>query len=218
MSDTLQRITNNLRRPLPDLLAYLRDKVTSAFWRNSIARVGRGFHVCRGAQIQGGRFITIGDGFIAGQMLWIEAVQGWAGVTYEPVIEIGNHVTCSQSVHIAAIARVTVGDGVMFGSRIHVTDHGHGRYQGEEQDSPNIRPTLRQLAPGKAVLIERNVWLGDGVVVLPGVTIGEGTIVGANSVVSRDLPAGVIAVGSPAAPIKRYDKTNCNWIPITNPK
>lgn len=185
-------------------------------WRLSIARVGRAFHVCRGAQIQGGRSITIGDSFFAGQMLWIEAVQEWAGVTYEPIIEIGNYVTCSQSVHIAANARVTIGDGVMFGSRIHVTDHGHGRYHGVEQDTPDLRPTLRHLAPGRPVRIERHVWLGDGVVVLPGVTIGEGTIIGANSVVSRDLPAGVIAVGSPALPIKRYDPASGRWIPISS--
>jgi acetyltransferase-like isoleucine patch superfamily enzyme len=217
MNSILTRVVNNLRRPLPDLLAYLHDKIISLLWRRSIARVGRGFHVCRGAQIQGGRFITIGDGFIAGQLLWIEAVREYAGAHYEPIIEIGSHVTCSQSVHIAANTCVTIGDGVMFGSRIHVTDHGHGRYQGDEQDSPNLRPTLRRLAPGKPVRIASHVWLGDGVVVLPGVTIGEGTIVGANSVVSRDLPAGVIAVGSPAAPIKRYNATSGRWIPITDP-
>lgn len=215
MSNTVQRIVNNLRRPLPDLLAYLHNKILSALWKRSIAKVGRSFHVCRGAQIEGGQYITIGDGFFAGQMLWIAAVREYAGINYDPVIEIGHRVTCSQSVHIAANVRVTIGDGVMFGSRIHVTDHGHGRYQGDEQDSPDLRPTLRRLAPGRPVRIERHAWLGDGVVVLPGVTIGEGTIVGANSVVSRDLPPGVIAVGSPAMPIKRYDTTSGRWIPIT---
>ncbi|WP_416545683.1 acyltransferase [Limnohabitans sp. DCL3] len=218
MRNTLRRILNNLRRPMPDLLAYLSDKFWSALWMRSIAKVGRGFHVSSGAKIQGGQFISIGDGFVAGQMLWIEAVQEWAGVQYEPIIEIGKHVTCSQSVHIAANTLVTIGDGVMFGSRIHVTDHGHGVYRGNEQDRPDLRPTLRRLAPGRPVRIERNVWLGDGVMVLPGVKIGEGTIVGANSVVSRDLPSGVIAVGSPAIPIKRYDPITEHWIPIIDSK
>lgn len=216
MSGIIRRVVNNLRRPLPDLLAYLQAKVTSALWKRSIRRVGGGFHVCRGALIQGGRHISIGDGFFAGQLLWLEAVREHAGVRYDPVIEIGHGVTCSQSVHIAANVRVTIHDGVMFGSRIHVTDHGHGRYHGDDQDSPDSRPSHRALAPGRPVVIGRNVWLGDGVVVLPGVTIGEGAIVGANSVVSRDLPAGVIAVGAPAVPIKRHDDVTGRWIPIAD--
>lgn len=215
MSSKLRRVARNLRRPLPDLFAYLCDKVASAIWRRSICSVGSGFHVCKGAQIQGGQFITIGDGFFAGKMLWIEAVSEYAGMCYTPVIEIGHGVTCSQSVHIAANARVTIRDGVMFGSRIHVTDHSHGHYHGDYQDGPYKRPSHRLLSPGRPVLIESNVWLGDGVVVLPGVTIGEGTIVGANSVVSRSLPPHVIAVGAPAIPIKYFEKSSGRWLPIS---
>ncbi|MBC7380649.1 MAG: acyltransferase [Burkholderiaceae bacterium] len=217
MSSISQRVLNNLRRPLPDLAAYLWAKLGSALWKRSIRRVGRGFHVCRGALIQGGQNLTIGDGFYAGQLLWIEAVRSHGDQTYTPMIEIGNGVTCSQSVHIAATERVSIRDGVMFGSRVHVTDHSHGRYHGDTQDNPSMPPGRRPLAKGRPVLIERNVWLGDGVVVLPGVTIGEGSIVGANSVVSRDLPAGVIAVGAPAIPIKRYEALSGRWIPIVDP-
>ncbi|WP_087691073.1 acetyltransferase [Pandoraea sp. PE-S2R-1] len=213
MSQTLQRILNNLRRPLPDLTAYLQGKVTSALWRRSIHRVGHGFHVCRGALIQGGEHISIGDGFYAGQLLWIEAVRRYGDESYTPVIEIGNGVTCSQSVHIAATVRVSIDDGVMFGSRVHVTDHAHGRYHGDIQDSPDVAPGRRPLAPGRPVHIERNVWLADGVVVLPGVTIGEGCVIGANSVVSRSLPPHVIAVGAPAVPIKKFDSKTGQWLP-----
>lgn len=214
MSHTFQRVLNNLRRPLPDLFAYMQAKVTSVLWKRNLKHAGSGFHVSRGALLEGGKHISIGDGFVAGQLLWIAAVLRYRDQTFEPEIEIGDGVTCSQSVHIAAIHRVTICDGVMFGSRVLVTDHSHGCYHGEEQDSPDTRPGHRILAPGRAVLIERNVWLGDGVVVLPGVTIGEGCIVGANSVVSRSLPAHVIAVGAPAAPIKRYEATSGRWIPI----
>ena len=207
---------NNLRRPLPDLLAWLCAKVTSAFWKRSLGHAGRGFHVGRGALIQGGEYIHIGDGFFAGQLLWIEAVREYAGERFTPHIEIGHGVKCSQAVHIGANTRVSIGDGVLFGSRVHVTDHGHGQYHGEFQDSPDVPPLRRRLAPGRPVSIGANVWLGDGVIVLPGVTIGAGSIVGANSVVSRDLPAQVIAVGAPAVPIKRFDAASGRWLPITN--
>jgi len=73
----------------------------------------------------------------------------------------------------------------------------------------------RRPSEGRPVRVGANVWLGDGVVVLPGVTIGEGTIVGANSVVSRDLPPRVIAVGAPARPIKAWDAASRRWLPLT---
>jgi len=61
------------------------------------------------------------------------------------------------------------------------------------------------------VIIEDNVWIGDGVVVLAGVTIGEGSIIAANAVVSRDIPPACIAAGAPALPIKKYDSNAKCW-------
>jgi lipopolysaccharide O-acetyltransferase len=61
------------------------------------------------------------------------------------------------------------------------------------------------------VAIEDNVWLGEFVSVLPGVTIGKGSIVGANSVVSKNLPPYVIAVGTPAKPIKKFNFETNKW-------
>jgi acetyltransferase-like isoleucine patch superfamily enzyme len=215
MSNFLLRVINNLQRPVPDLISYVLAKASSFFWKKSISSVGYGFYVGSGSLIQGGKSISIGNNFKSGKMLWIEAVQRYGNQDFTPCIEIGNSVTCSQSVHIAAIVKVSIGDGVMFGSRIHVTDHAHGRYHGNEHDSPELAPGQRPLAFGRPVFIHRNVWLADGVVVLPGVTIGEGCIVGANSVVSRSLPPNVIAVGAPAVPIKRYESESGCWIPLT---
>lgn len=67
-----------------------------------------------------------------------------------------------------------------------------------------LEPTPRQLGweSGRPITIGDNVWLGAGVIVLPGVSIGENTVVGAGSVVTKDLPANVVAVGSPARVIR----------------
>jgi lipopolysaccharide O-acetyltransferase len=96
-------------------------------------------------------------------------------------------------------------------SKIYISDCTHGSYSGDHLDSnPNISPNERPLS-FKKVIIKDKVWLGEFVTVLPGVTIGKGTIVGANSVVSKSLPDNVIAVGSPAKIIKRYNKNTKRW-------
>lgn len=91
-------------------------------------------------------------------------------------------LTCVDDTHIY------VGDGTMFGPHVTLATAGHP-----------IRPDLRAATYqyNMPIHIGRNCWLGAGVIVLPGVTIGDDTVVGAGSVVTRDLPAGVVAVGSP---------------------
>jgi lipopolysaccharide O-acetyltransferase len=106
---------------------------------------------------------------------------------------------------------VTIGNNVLLASKIYISDCSHGSYCGDENDThPNTIPKDRSLF-AKPVLIEDNVWLGEFVSVLPGVSIGKGTIVGANSVVSKSLPDNVIAVGSPAKPIKKFNFQTSRW-------
>ena len=63
-------------------------------------------------------------------------------------------------------------------------------------------------------MIEENVWLGDGVCVLPGVTIGKGSIIGANAVVNKNIPAYCIAAGVPAKVIKKFDEQLKQWVAV----
>jgi acetyltransferase-like isoleucine patch superfamily enzyme len=127
------------------------------------------------------------------------------------VMFFGNNVQLNDYVHITAIENVTIGNNVLMASKIYISDCSHGSYSGNENDSnPNSIPSKRPLF-SKPVVIHDNVWLGEFVSVLPGVTIGRGTIVGANSVVSKSLPENVIAVGSPAKPIKKFNFANNKW-------
>ena|SRR3569833_3199784 len=112
--------------------------------------------------------------------------------------------------------RVVIGNNVLMASKIYISDCTHGSYSGNEFDSdPEIPPAERPLI-AQPVVIEDNVWLGEFVSVLPGVTIGKGTIVGANSVVSRSLPPYVIAVGTPAKVIKNYNFETRMWENVKN--
>ena len=127
------------------------------------------------------------------------------------VLQFGKNVQINDYVHITAMHSVKIGNNVLLASKIYISDCSHGSYNCDENDShPNTIPASRSLF-AKSVLIEDNVWLGEFVSVLPGVTIGEGTIVGANSVVSKSLPPYVIAVGAPAKPIKKFNFETFRW-------
>lgn len=128
-----------------------------------------------------------------------------------PVLRFGNDVQINDGVHIAAIESVEIGDNALIASRVFISDHNHGNYQAHDVASwPDVAPAARPLS-SRPVRIGRNVWLGEQVCVLPGVTIGDGAIVGANSVVTRDVPSNAIAAGNPARVIRVFDFATGSW-------
>ncbi|KRD63892.1 acetyltransferase [Flavobacterium sp. Root935] len=152
-------------------------------------------------------FIEFGKGLTTGFGCRVEAYPE----TKNKVLFIGDNVQMNDYVHITAMKNVTIGNNVLMASKIYISDCSHGSYSGDNNDShPDLTPVERSLF-SKPVSIEDNVWLGEFVSVLPGVTIGKGTIVGANSVVSKSLPNYVIAVGSPAKPIKKFNFEINKW-------
>ncbi|MDB5115753.1 MAG: acetyltransferase [Mucilaginibacter sp.] len=159
--------------------------------------------------IRGRKFITWGSGFTTGVGCRLEAYP--IAKNNEPVLTFGKNVQINDYVHITAMEGVIIGDNVLIASKVYISDCTHGSYAGNKDDSsPLIAPKDRPYQT-KKVIIENNVWIGEFVSVLPGVKIGSGTIVGANSIVTKSLPANVIAVGSPAKPIKKYNFDSLLW-------
>lgn len=91
------------------------------------------------------------------------------------------------------VATVTIGDDVQIGPNVSLLTATHPLEPGPRRD---------KWEAAEPIVIGDNVWLGGGVIVCPGVTIGADTVVGAGSVVTRDLPSGVVAVGSPARVVR----------------
>jgi lipopolysaccharide O-acetyltransferase len=152
--------------------------------------------------------INLGIGLTTGVGCRIEA---FPQMKEKIVLQFGKNVQLNDYVHITAMESVKIGNNVLLASKIYISDCSHGSYSGNENDChPNTIPSDRPLY-SKTVVIEDNVWLGEFVSVLPGVTIGKGTIVGANSVVAKSLPAYVIAVGAPAKPIKKFNFETSRW-------
>jgi acetyltransferase-like isoleucine patch superfamily enzyme len=165
------------------------------------------FYVKANPKIIGCKMISIGDSFFANRFLRIEVF----GDNNKIKLTIGNNVSVGQNVHIGVNNQVRIMDNVLIGSNVLITDHNHGCYAGEDQSSPLEAPVLRKLTSNGYVLINNNVWIGDGVVILPNVEIGSGTIIGANSVVTKDLPENVIAGGIPCRIIKKYNDALAIW-------
>lgn len=157
--------------------------------------------------IRGKKFIQIGGKFTTGIGCRIEAYPEGNNKT----LFIGDNFQMNDYVHITAMNSVIIGNNVLLASKIYISDCSHGSYLGNDDDSHPDTPPNKRLLFSKPVVIEDNVWLGEFVSVLPGVTIGKGTIVGANSVVSKSLPPYVIAVGTPAKPIKFYNFDTQKW-------
>ncbi|MEQ8972139.1 MAG: acyltransferase [Coleofasciculus sp. C1-SOL-03] len=115
-----------------------------------------------------------------------------------PKIHIRANTYINRNTFIDAIESLTIGKNCAIGPGCYITDHDHG------QDL--TLPPLKQPMIAKPTQIGNRVWIGANVTILKGVTIGDRTIVGAGSVVTRELPSDAIAVGVPATVIKYRGK------------
>ncbi len=122
-------------------------------------------------------------------------------------VHFGRDIQINDHVHIASIKQITIGDNTLIASRVFISDHNHGRFDGDAvEDGPHTPPAERPLS-ASPVRIGNNVWIGESVCILPGVTIGDGAVVGAGAVVTRDIPPRCVAAGNPARVIRRNNET-----------
>lgn len=170
----------------------------------------RHIHVDYTARIGGIHYMRIGRGFRAGRQAWLEVIEP-DKMRKQPCLIIGENVTLTEYDHIGCANYIEIGNNVLFGSKVYVTDHNHGSYQGIMHSSPQEKPVERILECDQSVIIKDNAWLGDNVVVLPGVTIGYGAVIGAGAVVTHDVPDRCIAVGVPARVLKIWDPEGKKW-------
>ena len=154
--------------------------------------------------------ITYDEGFTTGYNLRLEAGDD------KKTIQIGKNVIIGDYCHIVGRQSLVIGDNVLIASRVFITDTSHGNYKNDKQNSnPEEAPNKRMLEY-KNVKIGMNCWIGENVCILPGVNVGDGCIIGANSVVTKSFPANCILAGNPAKIIKEYDKKVQKWKVINN--
>lgn len=149
--------------------------------------------------LHGGKYITIGKNFGCDQRLRLEAFDEFLGDKFSPQILIGDNVSIQKDCHIGAVNKIVIGNDVLFAGRVYISDHSHGEITEEALLLP---PAKRKLYSKGQVLIGDNVWIGEGVVVLPNVSIGKNCIIGANSVVTKSFQDNCVIAGNPAKLIR----------------
>lgn len=126
--------------------------------------------------------------------------------TNDACIQIGDRVVINAFAHLGAMAKITLGNDVGIASGVCIEDHGYEYH--EASDEQPLKQQGFHVAP---VTIEDGVMIGEHVTVLAGVTIGRNSWIGANSVVTGDIPAYSIAVGAPARVVRRRDPATGRW-------
>lgn len=118
-------------------------------------------------------------------------------------IYIGNNVNIGLNSNISSCNKVVIKDNVLIGRNVMINDNSHGSTSNITDiiDAPIYRPIVSK----GPIIIGENVWIGENVAILGGVRVGHNSIIGANSVVTKDIPSFCIAGGVPARIIKRYE-------------
>lgn len=184
-------------------LLSLKNSVYSFWIRNFIGYIGEHSRINYPCSLQGGgqKQISIGDytSILGNSILgcWVKYCKQDFHNCY---ISIGSYCSIGEFNHISACNGIKIGDGLLTGRYVIISDNAHGELSEIESA---IRPSQRDLKSKGEIVIGNNVWLADKVAVLSGVHIGNNVIVAANAVVTKDLPDNCIAAGVPAIVVKR---------------
>ncbi len=202
-------ISREARVVEPSFIGRVRRRSAGAIKRmRTLRRVhtcGPGSFIDKPVALSGGRSIRIGSRSVVMRGARIESF----GLGDDPIsLDIGDDCNIGPGAHLAAVASVQIGKGVLFASGVYVTDHDHDWSDPRDPASTNGRLLQEPVSIGDFV------WLGERVMVLKGVAVGERSIIGAASVVTSDIPPYSVAVGTPARVIRTWDFDACEWVRV----
>ena len=171
----------------------IRIHVYSMFVRQRLHHAGRKVLFDSVRAIEGGQRVDIGDYSAFGMLTRLST---WK----DGSITIGRHCHFGDNNFITSACRIEIGDNVLTGNNVLISDNSHGDTSREQLLMP---PIDRPLVSKGAIRIGNDVWIGQNVCILSGVTIGDGAIVGANSVVTKNVDSYSVVAGVPANVIKK---------------
>lgn len=183
-------------------------KLKRLFWNNyynslNFKSKGKDVVIDNNVSFQKTENILIGDNVFIGSNSSIQCITEYNGKLYSPICNINNQVTFTRRLTIYCAESVTIGANTLIGSDVLITDENHGI-----TPAGNYRENDLITSP---VAIGENVWIGDKVVILPGVSIGDNCIIAASAVVTKSMPEFSMIAGNPAKIIKKYNLKTNTW-------
>ena len=172
----------------------LRNKCFSLLVSGAFARFGKRTVLMLPVRLSGEKRIALGSNIFVGSDSWLQTLAD--GDNHSVAITVGDGTSIAGSCVISAVRSVRLEENVLLARNVYISDHIH-RYT--QTNQPVMDQGVEKIKP---VLIKKGSWLGQNVVVCPGVTIGTGAVIGANSVVTQDVPDFSVAAGAPARVVK----------------
>lgn len=175
------------------------DKLFSVLILRAFAEAGRQSVIQRPVRISGESRISIGDKVFIGAGSWLNAIDDQDSKVL--AIYIGSGTSISGTCVISAVRSVRLEENVLIARNVYISDHIHNF------DTPGLPVMAQGVGKVLPVTIGRGAWLGQNVVICPGVSIGRGAVIGANSVVNSNIPEYSLAVGAPARVVRQFSES-----------
>lgn len=161
-------------------------------------------------QIHGPEYISVGEHTGFGDWIFLTAWDSFKCIVdgketlqrFTPELIIGDECKFAPFNHITCVNKIKIGNRAFVGKWVTITDNSHGE---TDFNTLHIDPIKRPICSKGPVTIGNDVWIGDKATILAGVTIGDGAVIAANAVVTKDVPAYCVAAGNPARIIKRNE-------------
>ena len=199
---TSQSVANQLHRLLGRFSGFYWLAITQTFYRPAFGALGARSRIIQPLKLRNMENIFIGRRVTVARHSWLFTLPAIPGRVPKLVIEDGcqignfNHITCVNS--------VTLGASVLTADRVHISDNSHG------YENPDVPITDQPVVSKGPVTIGAGSWLGENVSILS-CSIGRNCVIGANAVVTRDIPDFCVVVGAPGRVIKQFDPVSKTW-------
>ena len=180
-------------------------------WMYGLAfrRIGSGSYVSPFIQSIGLDCITLGSGSRISRNTRLMALKSYGMQQFSPHISIGDNVSVGFGCTLSCVNRLDVGDDVTIGDNVYIADSHH------DYSNPVLGVLDQPLLVGK-ISIGKGAWIGYGAFVSGDVSVGEHSVIGANSVVTRPVAAYTVVAGVPARPVKQFDHAAGCWVRISS--
>lgn len=176
------------------------------FYARVFGFFGHGSWLKQPDQIYGSSRIFIGDRVRIEKGAVLYAVSQYAGISYDGRIVVGKGSFLNRYFNATAAIGIEIGENVACGSNVFLCDFDH------DYSDPSVGRIDSPLSIKGPIKIGNRCWLGANVFVASGVELGEGCVVGANSVVTKSFPPNTVLAGVPAKPIRQWDPSNSKWL------